>query len=163
MHFLEWNHFGSLQWRHNGCDCISNHQSRDYLRNRLFRLTGNSPGPVNSPHKWPVTRKMFPFDDVIMSIQIILKFFSWGPNWWIICIGSGNGLVMNGQKAITWISWTSNKPLSEPMMTQYTEAYMYASADHNVLTTICHYNYVNITTIIQALFFIGLVRGFPCC
>ena len=24
-------------------------------------------GPVNSPHKWPVTRKMFPFDDVIMD------------------------------------------------------------------------------------------------
>ena len=23
-------------------------------------------GAVNSPHKWPVTRKMFPFDDVIM-------------------------------------------------------------------------------------------------
>ena len=23
-------------------------------------------GPVNSPHKWPVTRKMFPLDDVIM-------------------------------------------------------------------------------------------------
>ena len=23
-------------------------------------------GLVNSPHKWPVTRKMFPFDDVIM-------------------------------------------------------------------------------------------------
>ena len=23
--------------------------------------------PVNSPHKWPVTRKMFPFDSVIMS------------------------------------------------------------------------------------------------
>ena len=23
-------------------------------------------GPVNSPHKWPATRKMFPFDDVIM-------------------------------------------------------------------------------------------------
>ena len=22
--------------------------------------------PVNAPHKWPVTRKMFPFDDVIM-------------------------------------------------------------------------------------------------
>ena len=25
-------------------------------------------GPVNSPHKWPVTRKMFPFDDVIMEL-----------------------------------------------------------------------------------------------
>ena len=24
-------------------------------------------GPVYSPHKWPVTRKMFPFDDVIME------------------------------------------------------------------------------------------------
>ena len=23
--------------------------------------------PVNSPRKWPVTRKMFPFDDVIMT------------------------------------------------------------------------------------------------
>ena len=28
-------------------------------------------GPVNSSHKWPVTRKMFPFDDVIM-LTIIL-------------------------------------------------------------------------------------------
>ena len=27
-------------------------------------------GPVNSPHKWPVTRKMFPFDDVIMKITV---------------------------------------------------------------------------------------------
>ena len=26
-------------------------------------------GPVNFPHKWPVTRKMFPFDDVIMSCE----------------------------------------------------------------------------------------------
>ena len=25
--------------------------------------------PVNSPHKWPATRKMFPFDDVIISMQ----------------------------------------------------------------------------------------------
>ena len=24
-------------------------------------------GPVNSPHKWPVTREMFPFDEVIMN------------------------------------------------------------------------------------------------
>ena len=26
-------------------------------------------GPVNSPHKWPVTRKMLPFDDVIMPFN----------------------------------------------------------------------------------------------
>ena len=28
-------------------------------------------GPVNFPHKWPVTRTMFPFDDVIMIIMIM--------------------------------------------------------------------------------------------
>ena len=27
--------------------------------------------PVNSPQKWPVTRKMFPFDDVIMSYDVL--------------------------------------------------------------------------------------------
>ena len=26
-------------------------------------------GPVNSPHKWPVTRKMFPFHDIIMQFK----------------------------------------------------------------------------------------------
>ena len=36
-------------------------------------------GPVNFPHKWPVTRKMFPFDDVIM--------FTMPEKWdWRICI-----------------------------------------------------------------------------
>ena len=30
--------------------------------------------PVNSPHKWPVTRKMFPFDDVIMFCHITPYF-----------------------------------------------------------------------------------------
>ena len=30
---------------------------------------GKSPGPVNSPHKWPVTRKIFSFDDVIMYLS----------------------------------------------------------------------------------------------
>ena len=28
--------------------------------------------PVNSPHKWSVTRKMFPFDDVIMPLVYIM-------------------------------------------------------------------------------------------
>ena len=32
-------------------------------------------GPVNSPHKWPVTWKMFPFDDVI--VDILLDDFLW--------------------------------------------------------------------------------------
>ena len=70
----------ALHWRHNDHDGISNHQTHGCLLNRSFgrrskktsklRVTGlcagNSPGHVNSPHKGPVTRKMFPFDDVIM-------------------------------------------------------------------------------------------------
>ena len=32
----------------------------------LAFVRGIHRGPVNSPHKGPVTRKMFPFDDVIM-------------------------------------------------------------------------------------------------
>ena len=35
----------------------------------LAFVQGIHRGPVNSPHKWPVTRKMFPFDDVIMGLQ----------------------------------------------------------------------------------------------
>ena len=30
--------------------------------------------PVNSPHKWPVTRKMFPFHDAIMNHQQMHDF-----------------------------------------------------------------------------------------
>ena len=73
-------HWWSLHWRHNDHDGVSNHQPHGCLLNRLFRrrskktsklrvtglCAGNSPGPVNSPYKGPVTRKMFPFDDVIM-------------------------------------------------------------------------------------------------
>ena len=30
--------------------------------------------PVNSPHKWPVTRKMFPFDDVIIQNAYLVVY-----------------------------------------------------------------------------------------
>ena len=33
--------------------------------------------PVNSPHKWPVTRKMFPFDDVIMDVFDVYGLHGW--------------------------------------------------------------------------------------
>ena len=38
----------------------------------LAFVRGIHPGPVNSPHKWPVTRKMFPFDDVIMNMVLVI-------------------------------------------------------------------------------------------
>ena len=71
-----------LQWCHNEHHWIPNQQPCECLLNRLFRcrskktsrhrVTGLCAGnsPVNSPHKWPVTRKMFPFDDVIMPTQL---------------------------------------------------------------------------------------------
>ena len=36
----------------------------------LAFLRGIHRGPVNCPHKWPVTRKLFPFDDVIMWFRL---------------------------------------------------------------------------------------------
>ena len=36
----------------------------------LAFVRGIHRGPVNSPHKRPVTRKMFPFDDVIMGMGL---------------------------------------------------------------------------------------------
>ena len=36
-------------------------------------------GPVNFPHKWPVTRKMFPFDDVIMPCHKIELYYECTP------------------------------------------------------------------------------------
>ena len=76
----------SLRWRHNWRDNVSNHQPQDCLLNRLcrrrskktskLRVTGLCVGPVNSPHKWPVTRKMFPFDDVIMCDILFMRWIT---------------------------------------------------------------------------------------
>ena len=73
--------YTTLRWRHNERDSVSNHQPHGCLLDGLLRrrskktsklrvtglCVGNSPKPVNSPHKGPVTQKMFPFDDVIMK------------------------------------------------------------------------------------------------
>ena len=44
-------------------------QSKHQSSASLAFVWGIHRGPVNSPHKWPVTRKMFPFDDVIMRFE----------------------------------------------------------------------------------------------
>ena len=40
----------------------------------LAFVRGIHRGPVNSPQKWPVTRKMFPFDDVIMNTSYLSTY-----------------------------------------------------------------------------------------
>ena len=47
----------------------------------LAFVRGIHRGPVNSPHKWPVTRKIFPFDDVIMS-RDVSKHNIGSTTWW---------------------------------------------------------------------------------
>ena len=74
---------GTLQWRNNGREGVSNHQPHYCLLNRLYRrkskktsklcgtghCAGKSPVTGDSPHKWQVTRKMFPFDDVVIDTR----------------------------------------------------------------------------------------------
>ena len=42
-------------------------QSKRQSSASLAFVWGIHRGPVNFPHKWPVTRKIFPFHDVIMK------------------------------------------------------------------------------------------------
>ena len=75
-----------LQWRHDERDGPSNHRRLDYLPNRLFRRRSRKTSKLHvtawplwrefirerwiPPRRGPVTRKMFPFDDVIMWCQL---------------------------------------------------------------------------------------------
>ena len=73
-----------LKWRHNERNVVSNNQPHDCLLNRLIGrrskkhqssaslvfVRGIHCWPVNSPHKGPLTRKMFLFDVVVMHIQV---------------------------------------------------------------------------------------------
>ena len=98
----------------------------------IHRGTVNSPSPVNSPHKWPVTRKMFPFDDGIkhgtdhcitipFTVQqwTISSFNSWNENklwnyetsaWYILkvsycCVG-----VFWARHLRLWVLLTGRDP-----------------------------------------------------
>ena len=127
----------ALHWRHNDHDGVSNHQPRGCLLSCLFgrrskktsklRVTGlcagNSPGPVNSLHKGPVTRKMFPFDDVIMchvqlrwgalkNVDLKIKwqtFLRWKTNtdgcW---CPLTGSSITLTS----LWPRWRLKSPAS---------------------------------------------------
>ena len=91
----------TLQWRHNESDGVSNHQptivysrfysgaiqSKHQSSASLAFVRGIHRWPVDSPHKGPVTRKMFPFDDVFMNITH--KTCMW--LCWVLC---GRGYII---------------------------------------------------------------------
>ena len=51
--------------------CSGADQRKQQSSASLAFVRGIHQWPVNSPHKGPVTRKMFPFDDVIMDFEIV--------------------------------------------------------------------------------------------
>ena len=83
--FIYGNRYLTLRWRRNDRDAsqitsltivystvYSDADQRKHQSSAsLAFVRGIHRGPVNSPHKWPVTRKMFPFDDVIMTYQFL--------------------------------------------------------------------------------------------
>ena len=92
-----------LRWRHNEFDDVSNHQPHNLIYNvysgadqrkhqssaSLAFVRWIHRWAVNSPHKWPVTRKMFPFDDVITSNDI------GNLGWWVHCLPRWRTLITN--------------------------------------------------------------------
>ena len=155
----------------------------------LAFLRGIHRWPVNSPHKWPVTRKMtFPFDDVIMRYFALPTQMN---TLWILCTQYHNlrhaidiksvhplspdkmadisrttfsdafssmiifvfclkspTFVLNGhidnKSALDLVmAWrrTDDKPLPEPMLTQFPDAYTpHLGTWERLLGSICSYH-----------------------
>ena len=115
----------------------SRRRSRKTSKLRVTGLcVGKSPGPVNSPHKGPVTRKMFPFDDVIMCFHLMTSSLSCG--WPIAtefvfgsCILNWKGHIRSSPKTIacsfglrdiseTIISMAERKTVAFPLLMHWT-------------------------------------------
>ena len=108
-----WFHQRTLQWRHNDHDSVSNHQPHGCLLNRLFRRRSKKTSKLCVTdlcvgNSRPVTRKMFPFDDVIMiylqtaamnilSIRVgLLRYFMWACLWYSSMERTGAPLPTSG-------------------------------------------------------------------
>ena len=119
-----------LRWRHNESDGGSNHRltivcstvyaGTDQRKHQgsasLAFVRGINLWQVNSPHKGPVTRKMFPFDDVIMPLRrpqcidcTSRRWYNWTNGNWLIymsvnwfAIAPENGTWPIRHQAIIW-------------------------------------------------------------
>ena len=97
----------SLQWRHNECNGISNHQPHDCLLNSLFRHRSKKSSKLRitvlCDGNWsvkplqnrPEMRKMFPSDDVIMYGK-----------------GQQSGKHSSGTSPVFWVSESASKGCS---------------------------------------------------
>ena len=91
-------------------------------------MRGNHRSPVNSPHKWPVTRKIFPFDDVIMQWWFIVNetlnnIFQWNfvRNSKVVIQENAyeNVVCKNGGHVVTASLWWNKccMDVTEPLIT----------------------------------------------
>ena len=112
---LHWHHHEpNGVWNHRRFDCSLNrcsvaNQRKHQVSTSLASVRGIYRWPVNSPHKGPVTRKMCPFDDVIMLVATFIIRTAKGQKnsgieneqaVWIF-IGQPEKVVLNS-------SWRSN-------------------------------------------------------
>ena len=128
----------TLHIRHNGHDGVSNHQPFDGLLNRLFGskskktsklcVTGlcvaNALVTDEFPHKGLVTRKMFPFDDVIMydcssasqaALKDMSEYIPWVlKNWYYI---SWDTLIIVSTNGMTWRCFSWKIIIKTPVLT----------------------------------------------
>ena len=123
----------ALRWHHNERDGVSNHQPHDCLFNRLFRrrskktskfrvtghCAGNSLVTGEFPHMGAVTRKMFPFDDVIMESasndeSVSMSWRLRSPIWSIALLLSATCILMTSSNRniirVTGPLWPVNSP-----------------------------------------------------
>ena len=145
--YLIWGFIGPLQWRHNGgmasqitvASQITSltivYSGIDQRKHKcsawLVFARGIHRWPVNYPHKGPVTRKMFSFDDVIMPWRKNAQVpgFSSTPSfdrdpwldmfqktttnlsfrWTILCLSNVNLKNRNMNVTLVYFSWPCHR------------------------------------------------------
>ena len=124
----------ALQWRHNERDCVSNHRcvacsGADQMTHQssasLAFVRGIYWWPVNVPHKRPVTRKMFRFDDVIMGNNV-----KYQEDVTVLILCDRNPLVIGGLPS----QRTSNAELDASFVVSLNQLSPGRSCDVTVLT-----------------------------
>ena len=75
------------------CSCAARRKHQSHAS--LTFVRGMHRSPVDFPHKGTVTRKMFPFDDVIMNVDEALMRCSLHDNmsWQCLCYGSDHNTI----------------------------------------------------------------------
>ena len=122
----------SIHWRHNEHNGVSNHRRLDCFLNQpfvqvqikenikaprhwpLWEEFGGDRWPVNSPHKGPVTHKMFPFDDVIM--------------WWLFHVYANSPVIPQQIDRCNWHHYQSYVTALMKLLTRAAAKSMYGNA-----------------------------------